>query len=77
MILPGSDISFVTILGIFVMVYITLLSMEYITASLRIRMILSSLAIVIIPIVGGFPLPDYGFPEFCHRTLAGDAHICR
>ncbi len=50
-ILPGSDISFVTILGIFVMVYVTLLTMEYITASLRIRLILSSLAIVIIPLL--------------------------
>jgi GAF domain-containing protein/HAMP domain-containing protein len=50
-VLPGSDFSFPTIISIFIMIYLTLLAMEYIAASLRLRLILGSLVIVIIPLL--------------------------
>jgi GAF domain-containing protein/HAMP domain-containing protein len=49
--LPGADIAFATIISIFLMIYLTLLAMEYITASLRLRLILGSLVLVIIPLI--------------------------
>ena len=39
-VLPGSELFFPTILGIFAMVYLTLLAMEYVTATLRLRLTL-------------------------------------
>jgi GAF domain-containing protein/HAMP domain-containing protein len=50
-VLPGSDFSFPTIISIFLMIYLTLLAMEYVTASLRLRLIMGSLVIVIIPLL--------------------------
>jgi len=48
--LAGIDYAVPSIIGIFVMIYLTLLAMEWITATLRVRLILGSLAIVIIPL---------------------------
>jgi GAF domain-containing protein/HAMP domain-containing protein len=50
-VLPGADLFFPSLLGVFAMAYATLLAMEYVTASLRLRLTLSSLALVILPLL--------------------------
>jgi GAF domain-containing protein/HAMP domain-containing protein len=49
--LPGSDLFFPTVLGIFAMIYLTLLAMEYVTASLRLRLTFSGLILVLLPLL--------------------------
>jgi GAF domain-containing protein/HAMP domain-containing protein len=44
------DIAMPSFIGIFAMIYLTLLAMEWISATLRVRLILGALAIVIIPL---------------------------
>ncbi len=49
--LPGIDILIPALLGILVVVYTTLLVMKYVTATLRLRMIIGSMLLVIIPLL--------------------------
>jgi GAF domain-containing protein/HAMP domain-containing protein len=49
--IPSLEIYIPTILGILVMVYIVLLAMEFVVATLRIKLISGALAIVLIPVV--------------------------
>ena len=49
--LPGIDILIPAILGILGMIYVTLLAMEYVTATIRLKLIIGSMLLVIIPLL--------------------------
>ena len=49
--LPGINILIPTVLGVLTIVYITLLVMKYVTATLRLRMMIGSMMLVIIPLL--------------------------